>query len=49
MFCSKLPEVMKMKAEFISKWGMEQLVKDANMAKQRKRPTITIRVRTIAP
>lgn len=34
MFCAKLKEVMKLKAEYIRKWGLEQLKEDARIAKE---------------
>lgn len=45
MFCAQLPQVMKMKDEYLSKWGMAQLKDDAKTAQDRRRPTMQIKVR----
>lgn len=37
MFCAKLKEVMKMKAQWIQKWGLEQLKEDARIAEENRR------------
>lgn len=37
MFCARLKEVMKMKAQWIQKWGLEQLKEDARIAEENRR------------
>lgn len=37
MFCAKLKEVLKMKQEYLSKWGQQQLEKDAKTVNDNKR------------
>lgn len=36
-FCAHLKEVMKLKAEYLRKWGFDQLKEDAKTAQENRR------------